>query len=563
VIDEIVAAEPAIFSTPAESVQTAGLSAGSASKRRASASPWLRYVIALAIVAGIFFRCYHIDRKTYWEDELLGTIHALGYTEAEIVAASPRLRDAGAVQTYFRLPATPGTGTLGVASTVRSLALEDPQHPPLFYVLSHLWAGVFGSSVAAMRALPALFGVVALVAMYGLAFELFASRPIAWLSVALLAISPFQVLYSQEAREYTLWSVMILVSSTLVLRAARTGAARDWLAYAASLILSLYVFPLSALVICGHAVYLVVCGAFGKGRSALWFLGACALATLAFAPWIRIMLASGGLGRGMNGILATKMGLAAVLFACVRDLKSGLFDFGFFTVGPFHSSAINALSIAVAVALLGYAGYALARSGRSKAATFVLLGLTFPALALAAHDVVFGGDLVGQARYLMPALLAAVLALANLFDDKLRAARGLWPATFVCVLLGAVASCVISAEARTWWNKDYERTPQVAAIVNAAQRPLVVSDQASSRALALSFYLRPDVALRLHLRCVQCTAELSAEPDLLAQSGRFSDIFLVGPYGGPGTLPPDQFRVIGIGTFPSEPNPLNMFLSIR
>jgi len=525
---------------------------------------WLRYVVALAIVLGIFFRFYHIDRKTFWEDEIFGAIHSLGYTEAEIVAAAPHLHDAAGVQAYFRLPAAPQAG-LDVDSTVRSLALEDPQHPPLFYVLSHLWAGAFGSSVAAMRALPALFGLIALVAIYGLALELFASRSIAWLSVALLAVSPFQILYSQEAREYTLWSVMILVSSTLVLRAARTGSPLAWLGYAASLVVSLYVFPLSALVIAGHAAYLVAGGAFLKRRSALWFLASCAVATLCFAPWIRIMLASGGVGRGMNGILTTKLGLPAVLFDLIHDLKSGLFDFGFFQIGPLHSSAINAASILVAVALLGYAAYVLARGGPRNAAIFVLVGLTLPALALAAHDAVLGGDLVGQARYFMPAFLAAVLASAYLFDVKLRQTNGrvFWSAAFGCVLLGAVASCVVSAEARTWWNKDYERTPEVAAIVNAGQHPLVISDQGSSRALGLSYYLRPDVAVRLHLRCEQCAIDPGAEQDLLAGSDRFSDVFFLGPYGGPGALSSERYRVIGIKTFPSEPSALNMFLSIR
>jgi uncharacterized membrane protein len=45
----------------------------------AEARIWLRYVLASAIVLGILFRLYHLDRKTFWEDEIVGTIRTLEY----------------------------------------------------------------------------------------------------------------------------------------------------------------------------------------------------------------------------------------------------------------------------------------------------------------------------------------------------------------------------------------------------------------------------------------------------------------------------------------------------
>lgn len=523
---------------------------------------WLRYVVALAIVLGIFFRFYHLDRKTFWEDEIVGTIHALGYSEAEIVAASPRLHDAAALQVYFRLPERAHGGGDRLTSTVRSLAAEDPQHPPLYYILSHLWARAFGTSVAAMRSLPALFGLLALIAMYGLSKELFASRSIAWLSVALLAVSPFQVLYSQEAREYTLWSICILVSSMLLLRAGRTGSAPLWIAYAASLVVGLYVFPFSLLVIAGHAVYVFGSAAMRKRGPAMWFLSSSAVALLSFAPWLRIMLASNGLTRGMNGILSTRSGLAAVALNLAKDLKTSLFDFGFFRIGPLHSSAINAVATLVAVGLLGYAAYVLTRSGRRNATAFILVGLTLPAVVLVAHDVVFGGGIVEQGRYLMPLYLAATISLAFLFDTTLRqrsSRRAWWAVAFVAVLFGGTVSCVLSAQANTWWNKDYERTPQVAAIVNAAHLPLVAGDIGSSRALGLGYYLHPSVLLRLHLRCDQCSVTSPVDTAASPDSGGPSDVFFLGSGGYDGRV--NHRYVIGIKTFPLRADPLNMFLS--
>ena len=534
---------------------------------------WLRYVVASAIVLGMFFRFYHLDRKTFWEDEIIGTIHALGYSEAEIVEASPRLHDAAALQAYFRLPDVAHGGRDGLNSTVRSLAAEDPQHPPIYYVLSHLWARAFGTSVAAMRSLPALFGLLALVAIYGLSKELFASQTVAWLSVALLAVSPFQVLYSQEAREFTLWTVTVLISSTLLLRAARTGSPLIWVSYAASLVVSLYVLPLSALVIAGHGAYLIGSGTIRKRGLTGWFLAACAVAALAFAPWLRFMLTSAGLGRGLHLILSTRMSPLSMAIAFIRDLKGSLFDFGFFRIGPLHSSAINAASTLAAVALIGYAGFVLARNRQRSATTFLVLALGLPPLAPIAHDVFFGGGLVEQARYFVPVFLAATIALAYLFSTTMRPEsghRGWWTATFLLVLFGGVTSCILSAQAATWWNKDYERTPEVAAIVNATRRPLVVGDVGSSRALGLTYYLNPNVSLRVNLRCDNCG--LAAPPvdrDLPAGSAAFSDVFVFGAYEAPqsrathdgGETRASALHEIGIKTFPLQPAPLNMFLS--
>src|ERR1700729_270668 len=150
---------------------------------------------------------------------MLGTIHLLGYSEADIVRASPHLTHASDIQAYFRLPSDRSHD--GLTSTVAGLAAEDPQHPPLYYVLAHLWVDVFGSSLSAIRALPALFGILALPCVFWLALELFRSRATALVALGLFALSPVFVLYSQEAREYSLWTIVVALASVAFLRALR------------------------------------------------------------------------------------------------------------------------------------------------------------------------------------------------------------------------------------------------------------------------------------------------------------------------------------------------------
>lgn len=62
----------------------------------------LCFVIAFAILIGIFFRFYNISHKTFWEDEIIGTVRMLGYTEAEIVKAAPTFHTARDIQRFSR-----------------------------------------------------------------------------------------------------------------------------------------------------------------------------------------------------------------------------------------------------------------------------------------------------------------------------------------------------------------------------------------------------------------------------------------------------------------------------
>lgn len=76
--------------------------------------------------------------------------------------------------------------------------------------------------------------------MYLLGRELFASSALGWLSVALLALSPVDIVLAQTARQYSLWTLTIIVSSWLLLRAMRLNQPRPWLFYGFAAAIGLY-----------------------------------------------------------------------------------------------------------------------------------------------------------------------------------------------------------------------------------------------------------------------------------------------------------------------------------
>jgi hypothetical protein len=139
---------------------------------------------------------------------------------------------------------------------------------------------------------------------------------------------------------------------------------------------------------------------------------------------------------------------------------------------------------------------------------------------------------------------------------------------FVFLLAGGALSCGISSQADTWSNKDYEVSQEVAAVINGTRAPLVVSHM-TSRTLGLSYYLAPSVALRVRLHCDTCNVPApNASGDLLAGTGRFDHVFLLGPpeAGANAPRPSDdsdsRFRYIDVAVAPQTPYPLGMFLSI-
>ncbi len=90
-------------------------------------------------------------------------------------------------------------------------ALQDTPHPPLYYLLLHLWVKILGSSEAAVRSLSILFSALFMAVMYGLLRRLIGFR-MALALMALLSFSPVFVYYGQQARPYALIALLSAAS---------------------------------------------------------------------------------------------------------------------------------------------------------------------------------------------------------------------------------------------------------------------------------------------------------------------------------------------------------------
>jgi uncharacterized membrane protein len=522
---------------------------------------------AVAILAGIVLRIDHPGAKTFWGDEILGLMHMLGYTEAEIVHAGPNIRTAGDLQAYFQLSGPGNAGPRPLVATIRSLANEDPQHPPVYYLLGRLWVAWAGLTPTTLRTLPLVFGLLSIGAMAWLAFELFGSARAALIAASLYAISPFEVLYSQEARETTLWALETLVSGALLLRAVRTGSIKLWLAYGLTCAVSLYTYPLAAVVMVSHCVIVAASPDLRKRAVLLPYFLASLGATLPFLPWLLILATSQSGVKALGILLSNKPTALGVVLTFMRDIKTTMVDVGMVAPGTITRLALSGAGAAI-LALVLYCVARLTVSYKQMASRFIVASFAIPAIPLL---LIHGGALIGQLRYLQPTFLATQLALTAFYHATFENAGARKPAlsvavgSYLLILTLGFISCWISAGADTWYDKAYERTARVAAIINQTAEPLVVGDVAAvndrgtSRVVELGYYLKPQIAMRVNLHCEACLIPPPAPMDVFADANRFRNVFVLGILKRTIPAGPYSVRQIGIDIDPPGRGPLEMF----
>lgn len=156
-------------------------------------------------------------------------------------------------------------------------------HPPLSYLLYHLWSKV-GSSEIWLRLLPVIFGVATVFGVYILTVRMFNKR-IALLSAFLLSISPYHIYYSQEVRMYSLAALFATLSMYFLAKLIKEKRLTDTLCYVIVTTLLLYTHYLGVFLILSQFIFILICE--GKTRQ---FIEAIAAVTVLYIPWLPSLL---------------------------------------------------------------------------------------------------------------------------------------------------------------------------------------------------------------------------------------------------------------------------------
>lgn len=494
---------------------------------------WVQRLIAVIVVVGLFWRFYNIETKFYWHDEACTSLRNAGYTTTEVVdrAFTGHAIAPAALQQYLKI-----NPDRDILDAIESTAAENAHHVPLYFFLARIWTQIFGDSTIPIRSLSVLISLFAFPCIYWLCWELFHAASVGWIAVGLLAISPFHVLYAQEARPYSLWIVTLLLSSIFLLRGIKRNKKWDWVLYSVTTIASFYTFLFSLLVAVGHGIYLLFVERFQWTRTVRAYLLASAIAILAFLPWMVIIIktyakveaATEWLEKSKRDLVGSLIINSTRIFFDINYLGQGLTGNLRTKVGSVGLYLIfGALLI-----LIGYAFYFLWRYGSRRSALFIFtLGGT-PLITLLAADLILGGQRSTVTRYLIPFYLAIEIAVAYLLATQMTSRaiavsqQKRWGFILVLLVCLGIVSCAVSAPAENWWNKPANGyTPQVARIVNATPHPLliaqgstIVSKGYTCSVLALSRLLDSNVNLLL-----------VKESNIPQIPQGYSDIFLFNP----------------------------------
>jgi len=135
--------------------------------------------LALALLVAFALRAYMLDAQSLWNDE--GTSVALASLSVEAI----------------------------IAGAARDI------HPPLYYLLLHFWMPFVGTTEYAIRFLSVVGGVLAVAVVFRIAYSVF-DKHAAVVATFLVALSSFQVYYSQETRMY-IWVTLFAALSVFAM----------------------------------------------------------------------------------------------------------------------------------------------------------------------------------------------------------------------------------------------------------------------------------------------------------------------------------------------------------
>ena len=496
---------------------------------------WLRFLIIFLLAMGILFRFVNLEGKVYSHDEIYTSLRISGYTVDEVKQEifNGRVISKESFAKFQR----PNLEK-GFSGTIMSLATEDPQHPPLYYLIARLWVQIFGNSVTVIRSLSALISLLVFPCIYWLCRELFnVPLSVPWLAIALMAISPIHVLYAQEAQASILWLVTIILCSASLLRAMRLESKDHnqelapgqqipdrfaiWVIYVVTLVLSLYTSLWSIFVAFAQAIYVITTTKFQISETVRAYLIASSLGCLAFLPWMMIVVANFLKFLISADVIKTETSLMPLIPVWRMQVSRLFFDLDFSLDDP-----LGYLISLIFLTLVGYAIYFLCRTTNYKTWLFLILLIIITFISIMLPNLFSGGIFLNSQENLISAYLGIQLAVAYLLATQIYNGivlrRRIWQVLLVLIIVCGLISSRVSYASETWWNKGISYgNPQAAKIINQGEKPLLISDAEGinyGTVFSLSYLVQPKVRFQL--------VKNQDIPDIPVG---FTDIFILNP----------------------------------
>ncbi|AFL74511.1 glycosyltransferase family 39 protein [Thiocystis violascens] len=452
--------------------------------------------LLLVILSAGAARLFGLDHLLVWHDEVFTLLRVFGYRHDEVQAAvfSGQLLTPDDLLRFQR-PDPAHTW----ADAFRAFA-GHPEHAPLYYALARLASALPLDPVSAARGVSAVFGVLLIPTVYWLTRELFGRGLVPWIAAALVACSPLQFLYAQEARQYALWLLLTASSSAALARAMRRDRRADWWLYGLFMTLGVYAHLLFVLIVPAHALYgLLASRASGAQAGRLGRLGrrwgsAVGVSLILFTPWLWVIATQPGRVDHFTHWMQRPAGLDDLLAAWALHPTRTFVDL---TSSPVLWWSLLTVPLVWALARF------VRRAPRPAVWLLVAMALAYIGVMLG-PDLLLGGSRSLHARYALPALLAIQIMVAWVIGTAIAAPPGAWSrrsGLMTLALLIALGGWSLFAiqRAETWSTKNFSaQNADIARIANASTATLIVASESGvglGELISLAYHLAPEARL--------------------------------------------------------------------
>ena len=215
-----------------------------------------------------------------------GRWELIGLGATLLLAAVLRFGGIGAQSLWHDEALTARSAQVPFAQVIATVRAKE-NTPPLYFIFVNAWEKLFGASERSLRTPSALVGVVTVALLFLLGRELFGSR-VGLTAAALLALAPFHIAYSQEARVYALLLLLLLVCVWAVARLLRGGSPAAQAVYVIAATLAMYAHTFAVFALLGMNLLFAWRWLRGgqTGVPLVRWLALNAAIVVLFGPWI-------------------------------------------------------------------------------------------------------------------------------------------------------------------------------------------------------------------------------------------------------------------------------------
>lgn len=241
-------------------------------------------ILLLILVLAFGLRTYNLDEHGIFFDEKASVLVSQGmamegntqkncfYTEGKLTFTPKEFWAEKTLEDYYD-----------------AIRRSDIGNSPFYYVILHNWINLFGISDYSIRFLSVLFSCLTIVLLFFFIKEHFKNIPLALLACFLMAIEPFFIAYSQQARNYSLSFFLTLLATHIFLKIIKneeTGLKNNGLYgfYGILSALCLLSHFLTATVFMAHGIYVLLF--VRKTRPWMLLPISLSIGALAFGYWI-------------------------------------------------------------------------------------------------------------------------------------------------------------------------------------------------------------------------------------------------------------------------------------